>query len=566
MIQDILKRNRGRYIAALVSITINALFCVLFAPMMQILMNAVLSGDMGVLARAAVGSAAYLAIYAAQASLYSRLSNDYIRSVMNDLSRRTAEGIYRKKTQEFREKDEAYYQSIYQNDFESFRQNYLQAKFDFWEYICIFAMAVVCMFYTNWKMAILLLAISMVPSGFSVLYSKKLRPMQSVISEDGENMTTTLKSFLAGFSVVKSYQIAGRAVQEITLHSEKLQGAKRNYEVRSSETASYTAAMVTLVMVCICVAGGYLSITGEMDYGAILAFIQLTNNVSSPIQNIFVQYNRFTGCQDIMKKIDQIAVSAADGGGETEVGEIASIEYRNVSFRYGDTPVLQNVSVTFERGKSYAIVGPNGSGKSTLVSLLAQVYDDYKGEILVNGENLRAYSEDSYQKRLALLQQEVFLFTDTVRNNITLYQPFPEEAVERVIGDARLENVIARHGEDTVLMDNGKSLSGGEKTRIAIARALLRQADVLVLDEGFAAVDEATTWEIENTILALPNRIVIEITHDLRAENLSRFDSLVFVRSGKIAGVGSYKALMSGNREFAQWVNYASPVSQQATT
>ena len=221
------------------------------------------------------------------------------------------------------------------------------------------------------------------------------------------------------------------------------------------------------------------------------------------------------------------------------------IELSHLAFSYeDDKPILRDISFSFEPGKSYAVVGASGSGKSTLLHLLSASQTGYSGQILYDGQELRDIRRSSLYDLISVIQQNVFIFNATIRENITLFADFPEEAVERAIRLSGLSGLIRERGEDYLCGENGSGLSGGEKQRISIARSLLKNAQVLLLDEATAALDAQTAHQVSHAILDLSGMTRIVVTHTLEESALRRYDAILALRDGRIAEQGSFEALM----------------------
>ena len=218
---------------------------------------------------------------------------------------------------------------------------------------------------------------------------------------------------------------------------------------------------------------------------------------------------------------------------------------QDVTFNYDEgQSVLKNLNIRFEAGKKYAIVGGSGSGKTTLLNLLMRTYDNYEGSIQYDSIELKEISSESLFQVVSLVQQNVFVFNDTIYNNVTLYKEFQEKEVEAAMGQAGLAQLIHSHGKDYICGENGNALSGGEKQRISIARALLRKTSVLLMDEATAALDEITANEIMNTILSMKNMTGIIVTHRLDETILKQYDEIVVLHNGKVAECGTFEKLL----------------------
>ena len=205
---------------------------------------------------------------------------------------------------------------------------------------------------------------------------------------------------------------------------------------------------------------------------------------------------------------------------------------------------LDDVSLNLRDNEFVAILGPSGSGKTTLLNLLMQTYENYFGSIQYDGVELKRISSDSLLRAVSLVQQNVFVFNDTVYNNITLYKHFPEQDVMSAMEQAGLSEFVRSHGKDYVCGENGSALSGGEKQRISIARALLRKTKVLLMDEATAALDEITANEIMSSILSVEDLTSIVVTHKLDENVLKRYDRIIALHNGKVEECGTFEKLL----------------------
>ena len=221
------------------------------------------------------------------------------------------------------------------------------------------------------------------------------------------------------------------------------------------------------------------------------------------------------------------------------------LRLENVRFSYdGETEILRGVSAVFEAGKAYAVVGASGSGKSTLLNLLTSPGMAYEGSILLDGTELRTASPESLYETVSLIQQNVFVFNASIRDNITMFRSFPSEELAQAVRRAQLESLLADRGEGYLCGENGSGLSGGEKQRISIARSLLKHASVLLADEATAALDAQTAHQVTDDILSLTGVTRIVVTHTLEQAALRRYDGILVLKDGRIAESGSFDELM----------------------
>ena len=203
----------------------------------------------------------------------------------------------------------------------------------------------------------------------------------------------------------------------------------------------------------------------------------------------------------------------------------------NVSLIFNETKGLNNFSAVFKKGKKYLVVGESGSGKSTLLNIISGMYDEYDGEVMIEDEELKQVERNSLSHLVSLASQEVFLFNDTIRNNITLYREYSDEQIHNVLKQCGLENLIQElpDGLDTLVGENGSNFSGGEKQRINLARAFIRDSKILLLDEVSANLDSVTTDFIERTVLALEGKTVISVAHKMPEKLAELYDEVIRV-------------------------------------
>ena len=265
-------------------------------------------------------------------------------------------------------------------------------------------------------------------------------------------------------------------------------------------------------------AGAWMAMTGRgASAGMIIAFVQMMNYVINPIAiipSILAQRKAaFALIDNLASALNQ---NIRDEGTHIPSTLSTGIRMDNVSFSYdGEKNALENISTHFEVGKSYAIVGSSGSGKSTLLNLLMAGYSNYEGAIHFDDNELRNISSESLYELVSLIQQNVFVFNNTVRDNVTMFHPFDDEAVEKALTLSGLNEFIDRRGTDALCGENGCHLSGGEKQRISIARSLLRKSSVLLMDEATAALDTQTAFRVISSILDLEGLTRIVVTHAL---------------------------------------------------
>ena len=260
----------------------------------------------------------------------------------------------------------------------------------------------------------------------------------------------------------------------------------------------------------------------------------------------------------LIDKMEGFAKSNEEEVGTLELKSISDgIKFEDVSFSYNvdDKLALKDLSLSFDSGKSYAIVGESGSGKSTILRLIMRGYLNYDGTIKFDDNNLKDIDSTSLYNLLSMVQQDVFIFNSTIKDNITLYKDFDDAKVNRAIELSGLKTLIGKKGLDFNCGENGVNLSGGERQRISIARSLLKNTKVLLMDEATSALDAETSKLVLDQILSLEELTRIVITHSLKKEELKKFDEILVMKNGEIVEQGTYDELITKKDYFYSLCN-----------
>mgnify|MGYP004482568553 FL=1 len=439
------------------------------------------------------------------------------------------------------------YLSALTNDLSVIEKGCLTNLFSLTNSLLLFVGAFAMMLWYSPLLTLAAVLLALLPVTASLLMGGKAAGAEKLLSDQNEACTAALKDALGGFSVIKSFQAEKQMCRLFAENVRRLTHARCQKErigiliQMMGSLAGITAQLGVFLI------GAVLALSGKsLTVGTVLLFVQLMNYVISPISVIPVCLAERKAARALIAKAASALEAAGEPEGSAQLGSLTQgIELSHLAFSYeDDKPILRDISFSFEPGKSYAVVGASGSGKSTLLHLLSASQTGYSGQILYDGQELRDIRRSSLYDLISVIQQNVFIFNATIRENITLFADFPEEAVERAIRLSGLSGLIRERGEDYLCGENGTGLSGGEKQRISIARSLLKNAQVLLVDEATAALDAQTAHQVSHAILDLSGMTRIVVTHTLEESALRRYDAILTLRDGSIAEQGSFEELM----------------------
>ena len=453
----------------------------------------------------------------------------------------------------FRDESAAGYLSAFTNDAASIETNYLAQMLAMITKAVTFIGALLLMCRYSLLMTAIAAGLTVLPLIASLLTGNRLQAVESRVSERNGEFTAALSDCLAGFTVVKNFK-AEREIFRLFAQSNKALEHEKFTGRRIKTLVGMIGAVTGIfAQLGVFIAGVYLSMKGgSMTPGAVVLFVNLMNFIISPIAEL----PGLLACRKAaLGLVDKLAAalerSSSREGSETLNRLENGIRLENVSFAYepGKT-VLHGINAEFEAGRAYALVGGSGSGKSTLLNLLMAAETNYSGHILADGIELSDISTESLYGTMAAIQQNVFVFNASIKDNVSMFRDFPKTEMDEAIARAHLGALIRERGEDYLCGENGSVLSGGEKQRISVARSLLKKSSVLLADEVTAALDAQTAHRVSSDILDLQGITRIVVTHTLEESLLRRYDKIFVLRSGRIEEAGSFADLMANKGYF----------------
>lgn len=547
----IAKNNRSVFILSVILSIITASFEVAIAFILMALIDNAKNGMdsiIKIIAITLVAAVAYVVISIADTKCNSR----YIMKAIVNIRNALMDSIIRKSMTDLSSKSIGAYISALNNDLTTVEKNYVATTVKCIRNAFMMIAALCAMFKLEWHLALSVIALLLLPLIVSAAFGNSFKRIQEKITVSAQSLTSVIKDVFSGITVVKSFNIEKEVDDILVKSSEKTEKAKRALtDITGIQTTLLTMSGLILVVVIFSF-GTILQIKGMITIGTILAFVQLLNNLTTPITALFTAINSRKACANIFDMYYDMLIPSDMSVKNDVIGCFNNlVELKNVSFKANDgKELLHNIDHVFEKGKSYALVGFSGSGKSTLLHLLAGYYASYGGSILIDGKEIREVSEESLYKTISFVQQDNFIFDDTIENNICLYKQWEPELVRNAERFACLDELVEKRGSNMECGENGKNLSGGERQRISIARAFLKHPEILLLDEATSALDLKTTAIIEDNLCAMEGVTRIAVTHKLDESVLRRYDEIILMHSGEIKEAGTYDELMSLNGYF----------------
>lgn len=475
----------------------------------------------------AVGSILYII------SRFLRIS--YMRDTLLDIRLLAFERILNLDYKEFNNKSKDSYISNLINDINIFENNFFLQLINLIFRGGVYLVSLIIIAFLDIRFAIISLLVSILLFYISRIFEEKTVRLQEEVSDKNEAFAVDMSNTFNGLEILKLNNVENRFLRKALGSITGLERRKLSYNIYSDTQRRIMEFL------------GFGFLTGSLVYVAVLMsgdvsltraalIVQLSNGCIWNITSILPLYNQLKSSVNIFNKITKgLEDNKSISKGDKEFSFEREIEVENLSFAYGDKEILKDVSFKIEKGKKYLIKGASGAGKTTLIKLLSMTYDDYKGRILVDDVDYKEIDEYTFNQKVSFIYQDVFLFEDTIYNNIALYKEYDDEKVLGAALKAGLDSLLEKkeNGINEMLLENGKNLSGGERQRISIARAIVKDSEILFVDEGTSSLDEELGRLVEDTILSL-DTTVIAISHRYYRGISERYDYVLEIKDKRI--------------------------------
>lgn len=546
-------KNKMCFIASVIMTIVMSFLNLMISWLIQQIMDSMANQNMQAVGRCAWIAASVVIAYTVANAVHRAVYPRFLQRAMQQYRDYAFLRLTQKSLRSFSKEGTALYVSALTNDCTSIENNYLAATFTLIEFLFCFLGALIMMLYYSPVMLVLAVALSFLPVAVSMTAGNRLTEQEKEISKKNERFVSIVNELLSGFPVIKSFRAETQASRLFSQRNEQAEEAKKNKR-RTEQMISLLANDAGIIaQMGIFLAGAWLAISNKgVTAGVVIVFVQLMNYILNPISQVPLLWSNRKAAIALMEKLsDALSENVREEGREKLNGFSEKIEVKDLTYGYEpESHVLKDLDVQFDAGKSYAIVGGSGSGKSTLLNLLMGSSSNYQGEICIDGVSIKNIESESLYQLMTSVQQNVFVFNDTIRNNVTMFHEFPDKEVTLALERSGLSEFIEKRGEDFVCGENGANLSGGERQRISIARALLRKSPILLVDEATAALDAATARAVSFSILNLVGMTRIVVTHRLEEAILRRYDKILVMKNGTICEQGNFDTLMQQKGQF----------------
>lgn len=419
------------------------------------------------------------------------------------------------------------------------------------EVILYIVIVLYCMFSRNWKLALLPFAVMLTSGVTAVIMERRLDKVYEDISEENAVLTSIAEENLAGVRTVKAFAREKFEIKKFLSHN------NRYYELNITQSKvmakyyPYFQFVGKALPVCTCVLGGVSVMNGSMSLGALVAFVEYTRNCTWPMEMMGWLTNGLSSgvaSYKKIKKIYEVKPEFVDKENPVILDKVkGDIRFEGVSFKIEKKEILKDISFYVPAGKTLGIMGETGSGKSSVIYLLQRFYDVTKGSIKVDDVDIRDLTLKQLRSSIAAVLQDVFLFSDTIEENIKMgrRKDLTMEEIKKAADRAEAADFIEGLEEqyETVIGERGVGLSGGQKQRISIARAFSKKAPILVLDDSTSALDMETEAKIQKNLRKKEGSTKIIIAHRISA--VCHADEILYLENGRIAERGTHEELLA---------------------
>lgn len=522
-------------------------------------MDAAISGDMQQLMRVTGIIICFVVEYSLVSWGTRRLRAAFFSEIMYHIKKDLFLALIDKNITDFSEKKSGEYLSLFNNNLKLIEENGIAPVFTIIRSVVILVLSLTIMMYIQPFVSVVAIALSVLPILVPKIWGKRMNKVTETYAKSMTDYNRVIDDIFMGIQVIRNYELEGYMIKRHEKNNQMLKMA-RLYKDRVKAGADVTTNFIAVGMqFAVFAVAGVFVILKKITAGDVLAITQLMNKVMNPIFDIIDSLNQIQSVKGIEEEL-LLCLNSKNSKNVVEEDKekrLKKVRFKGVSFGYEPgLKVISDLSFCFEKGKKYAIVGESGSGKTTLLKLIAGELNGYDGSIYYNDENEK-WEWQELKRVLSVINQEIYLFEGTIKENILFDKSLEDKRLEKIINDVKLKETLQKKEVDMeyYLSNNGENLSGGEREKIAIARALGRGKEWLLLDEATAGMDSETLLSVETMLMKLDNVTCISITHRFYEEILKMYDVILVMQQGNLVEQGTFEQLLKKKGVFARIYN-----------
>lgn len=544
VLKDIIKNQKIKYVILFILTIVKSIFAILLAIILQRLIDSLNVTSINEIVADIMCIIIYISVLVTINLIYSYYSANITKKILVELKKNVISNILRQNLAEISKVNSAIYISLLTNHIDDIEKDYLNSIVNIMDMFITLIFSAVALIYLNPLIGFVAIISSFLSLLAPVYLSGKGEQLRAEYSKQQEKATKYTEDLLHGFELIKGYGVEKKVLQEYQKIAYDVESSRYSFNFTIGALKGISMFMGYMVFFAVVITGLILSLNTFISIGVLVACINLSNGLVNPIMNGIQEIFKYKSTTTIIEKFNlrceynapaDIAIKSLNEG----------ITLRNVNYLYDTKKGIKDINLNICKGKKYAIVGTSGSGKSTLLRIIMGQYRNYQGQIFYDTADLSDIDENSLCKIYSVVNQHPFLFDTSIKENVIFYQDIDDNILNEVIRKVGLEEFISSRKENiqSNVGEDGNQVSGGEKQRIAIARALARGHDIIFLDEATSNLDNNTALKIEQ-ILLKSNKTIISATHRLLKEALVQYDMIVVMNEGKIIETGSFEELI----------------------
>lgn len=543
---------------------ITAILSVSIALIIELTIDTVSTGQMDDFRRIVFGALIFMVLYFG----FNYLRNFYMQKMINHYIEQLRSLLFRKIMSYsfvgFRKSSTSDYLSLLTNDIQIYQEGIVRSKLCIVQNAISATIVLLALLNTNISITFLIITCTAIIYFLPRLFNNRISLAQEKVSKQLAHITGTASDYLEGFYVISTYNYQKKAGEKFDFTNKKYYEKKNSLDKNLSKSETLSSALSVATELLVLFVSAQFVFMNILNVGKMVAVMQLTGAFVQPLILIMTNLPKISSGRAIEERFLSILnIDENDMGTPKEDSALLpfekDVELHNIGFSYEEKKeILHGIDLKIRKGKKYAIVGGSGAGKTTLINIINGIYRQNIGDILVDGYPI----ENKYRQYInlfATVGQNTFLFNSTVQENITLAE---EDSANHLVDACKISGVSELIKDqkcklEQMIQENGANLSGGQRQKIALARAIYHEKPILILDEGMSAIDKKSAYDIEKRLLDRKNVTLLSITHDIHSPLLKEYDEIIFLVDGRIEMVGSYIDVFEHSEKFRNFLNKA---------